>query len=116
MNTLDNMSKKQLEAYARKELDIELDRRHSKKDLLTIVKSKLKSVPSITEEPITDSKSAVESISRACNEDPYIQVLASAKAQVGNDLVKLREHIQYLNDTSQENYQLILNEIDKYND
>ena len=34
---LDKMSKKQLEAYARKELGVELDRRHSKKQLLSKV-------------------------------------------------------------------------------
>ena len=35
---------------------------------------------------------------------------------IHDDLVKLKEHITYLNDTSQENYQLILTELDKYKD
>ena len=37
MADLANMSKKQLETYARKELGVELDRRHSKKQLLAEV-------------------------------------------------------------------------------
>ena len=37
MADLDKMSKKQLEAYARKEHGVELDRRHSKKQLLAKV-------------------------------------------------------------------------------
>jgi hypothetical protein len=37
MANLEKMSKKQLEAYARKELGVELDRRHSKKQLLAEV-------------------------------------------------------------------------------
>jgi hypothetical protein len=41
MNTLDNMSKKQLESYARKDLGIELDRRHNKVQLLARVKDLL---------------------------------------------------------------------------
>ena len=38
MADLGKMSKKQLEAYARKELGVELDRRHSKKQLLAKVR------------------------------------------------------------------------------
>jgi len=120
MVDIDSMSKKQLEAFARKELDIELDRRHNKKDLLKRVKSELKPAPSERKEsaPIIkeDSTSAVKDIAEALNFDPYIGVIAEARAQVGDDLVKLKEHIKYLNDTSQENYQLILTEIDKYKD
>ena len=37
MADLGKMSKKQLEAYARKEFDVELDRRHNKKHLLATV-------------------------------------------------------------------------------
>ena len=37
MTDLAKMSKKQLESYARKELGVELDRRHSKKQLLAKV-------------------------------------------------------------------------------
>ena len=37
MADLDNMSKQQLEAYARKEHGVELDRRHTKKQLLAKV-------------------------------------------------------------------------------
>ena len=37
MADLAKMSKKQLEAYARKEFDVELDRRHTKKQLLAKV-------------------------------------------------------------------------------
>jgi len=42
MKDIDSMSKKQLESFARKELNIELDRRHNKEDLLKRVKSELK--------------------------------------------------------------------------
>ena len=38
MADLGKMSKKQLESYARKELGVELDRRHSKKQLLAKVR------------------------------------------------------------------------------
>ena len=41
MANLEKMSKKQLEAYARKELGVELDRRHSKKQLLAKVQGLL---------------------------------------------------------------------------
>jgi len=114
MIDIESMSKKQLETFARKELDIELDRRHSKKDLLERVKSKLNRAPSIKKEPV--STSAIKSIAEALNYDPYVSIISEARALVGDDLVKLKERVQYLNDTSQENYQLILTEIDKYND
>ena len=113
MADIDSMSKKQLEAFARKELNIELDRRHNKKDLLKRVKSELKPAPSIKEEP---SSSAVETLAENLNFDPYVGVIAEARAQVGDDLEKVKEHIEFLNNTSQENYQLILTEIDKYKD
>ena len=41
MADLGKMSKKQLESYARKELGVELDRRHSKKQLLAKVQGLL---------------------------------------------------------------------------
>ena len=41
MTDLGKMSKKQLEAYARKEHGVELDRRHSKKQLLAKVQGLL---------------------------------------------------------------------------
>ena len=121
MVDIDSMSKKQLEAFARKELDIELDRRHNKKDLLKRVKSerlkilskRVTPAPSIKEEP---NSSAVETLAESLNFDPYVGVIAEARAQVGDDLVKVKEHIEFLNNTSQENYQLILTEIDKYKD
>jgi len=119
MKDIDSMSKKQLESFARKELGIELDRRHNKKDLLKRVKSELKEVaPSTQKESTTevkkDSSSAIENIVENLNFDPYVGVIAEARAQVGDDLVKLKEYIQFLDNTSQENYQLILTEIDKY--
>jgi len=40
-NDIESMSKKQLEAYARKDLGIELDRRHNKDQLLARVKGLL---------------------------------------------------------------------------
>ena len=42
MADIDSMSKKQLEAFARKELNIELDRRHNKKRLLNQVRKLIK--------------------------------------------------------------------------
>ena len=121
MADIDSMSKKQLEAFARKELNIELDRRHNKKDLLKRVKSERLKIlskratpaPSIKEEP---KSSVVKDIAEALNFDPYVGVIAEARAQVGDDLEKVKEHIEFLNNTSQENYQLILTEIDKYKD
>ena len=41
MANLEKMSKKQLETYARKELGVELDRRHNKKQLLAKVRELL---------------------------------------------------------------------------
>ena len=49
MADLGKMSKKQLETYARKELGIELDRRHSKKQLLWEVQELLEDRPLIEE-------------------------------------------------------------------
>ena len=49
MADLDKMSKKQLEAYARKELGVELDRRHSKKQLLWEVQELLEDRPLVEE-------------------------------------------------------------------
>ena len=98
MVDIDSMSKKQLESFARKELDIELDRRHNKKDLLKRVKSerlkilskRVTPAPSIKEEP---SSSAVETLAENLNFDPYIGVIVEARAQVGDDLEKLEEYI-----------------------
>ena len=120
MADIDSMSKTQLESFARKELNIELDRRHNKEYLLKRVKAELKPAPSERKEsaPLIkeDSTSTIKDIAEALNFDPYIGLIAEARAQVGDDLVKLKEHITYLNDTSQENYQLILTELDKYKD
>ena len=49
MADLGKMSKKQLEAYARKELGVELDRRHSKKQLLWEVQELLEDQPLVEE-------------------------------------------------------------------
>ena len=49
MADLGKMSKKQLEAYARKELGVELDRRHSKKQLLWEVQELLEDRPLVEE-------------------------------------------------------------------
>ena len=49
MADLDKMSKKQLEAYARKELGVELDRRHNKKQLLWEVQELLEDRPLVEE-------------------------------------------------------------------
>ena len=51
---LDKMSKKQLEAYARKELGVELDRRHSKKQLLSKV------LEILEEETVSDTEEVEE--------------------------------------------------------
>ena len=52
MADLGKMSKKQLEAYARKELGVELDRRHSKKQLLWEVQELLEDQPLVEEEVV----------------------------------------------------------------
>ena len=49
MADLGKMSKKQLESYARKELGVELDRRHSKKQLLWEVQELLEDRPLVEE-------------------------------------------------------------------
>ena len=49
MADLAKMSKKQLETYARKELGVELDRRHSKKQLLWEVQELLEDRPLVEE-------------------------------------------------------------------
>ena len=49
MADLGKMSKKQLETYARKELGVELDRRHSKKQLLWEVQELLEDRPLVEE-------------------------------------------------------------------
>ena len=52
MADLGKMSKKQLETYARKELGVELDRRHSKKQLLWEVQELLEDQPLVEEEVV----------------------------------------------------------------
>ena len=52
MADLAKMSKKQLETYARKELGVELDRRHSKKQLLWEVQELLEDRPLVEEEVV----------------------------------------------------------------
>ena len=52
MADLGKMSKKQLETYARKELGVELDRRHSKKKLLWEVQELLEDRPLVEEEVV----------------------------------------------------------------
>jgi len=52
MADLGKMSKKQLESYARKELGVELDRRHSKKQLLWEVQELLEDQPLVEEEVV----------------------------------------------------------------
>ena len=49
MADLGKMSKKQLESYARKELGVELDRRHSKKQLLAKVQGLLEDQEEVVE-------------------------------------------------------------------
>ena len=49
MADLGKMSKKQLETYARKELGVELDRRHNKKQLLWEVQELLEDRPLVEE-------------------------------------------------------------------
>ena len=56
MANLEKMSKKQLEAYARKELGVELDRRHSKKQLLAKVQGLLEDQEEEVEVSVSNKK------------------------------------------------------------
>ena len=58
----------------------------------------------------------IKEIVSALNEEPYNIVLAQARENVGDDLVKLREEVLRLDGISQSNYSAILTEIDKYKD
>ena len=63
MADLAKMSKKQLESYARKELGVELDRRHSKKQLLAKVRElsedqEVEEVVEVLAPPVTPKASA----------------------------------------------------------
>ena len=68
MADLGKMSKTQLETYARKELGVELDRRHSKKQLLAKVQELLEDqeveeeVVEVLKTPVTPKVSASSSI------------------------------------------------------
>jgi len=55
----------------------------------------------------------IEEIVSALDED-YNIVLAQARENVGDDLVKLREEVLRLDGMSQANYEAIIKEIDKY--
>ena len=55
----------------------------------------------------------IEEIVSALDED-YNIVLAQARENVGDDLVKLREEVLRLDGMSQSNYAVIIKEIDKY--
>ena len=56
----------------------------------------------------------IEEIVSALTEEPYDMVLAQARENVGDDLVKLREEVLRLDGMSQSNYAVIIKEIDKY--
>ena len=56
----------------------------------------------------------IEEIVSALKEEPYDMVLAQARENVGDDLVKLREEIVDMDGKSQSNYEAIIKEIDKY--
>ena len=58
----------------------------------------------------------IKEIVSALTEEPYNIVLAQARENVGDDLVKLREEVLRLDGISQSNYSAILTEIDKYKD
>jgi len=67
MADLGKMSKKQLETYARKELGVELDRRHNKKQLLWEVQELLEDRPLVEEvevltPPVVTPKASTSSI------------------------------------------------------
>ncbi len=47
-------------------------------------------------------------------EEPYNHIFSKAVEKHGNDLKKLRDHIQEENGESQQNLQVIIDEIDKY--
>ena len=75
MADLAKMSKKQLETYARKELGVELDRRHSKKQLLAKVRG------------LTENKEEVEVLT------PPVTPKAAASS------VDVRKHIEEVSGT-----------------
>ena len=47
-------------------------------------------------------------------EEPYNHIFSKAVETYGNDLKKLRDHIQEADGESQQNLQTIIDEIDKY--
>ena len=63
MADLAKMSKKQLEAYARKEFDVELDRRHTKKQLLAKVQE-LSEDQEVEEEVVKDFRVEEEALDK----------------------------------------------------
>jgi len=63
MADLAKMSKKQLEAYARKVFDVELDRRHTKKQLLAEVQELVEEEVEVLMPPATKPKASHSSTS-----------------------------------------------------
>ena len=82
MADLGKMSKKQLETYARKELGVELDRRHNKKQLLWEVQELLE------DRPLVEEVEEVEVLT-----PPVITPKAAASS------IDVRKHIQKISGT-----------------
>jgi len=114
MADLAKMSKTQLETYARKVFDVELDRRHTKKQLLAEVQELVEKEVEVLTPPATKPKASPSSI----NVKDYIEKHSGEQRDCATiwrvinnnpkyttdkeilDLIKLKEYITLLGEVS----------------
>ena len=79
MADLGKMSKKQLETYARKELGVELDRRHSKKQLLWEVQELLEDRPLVEEVEVLTPPVTPKAFTSSIDVRKHIEKISSTR-------------------------------------
>ena len=79
MADLGKMSKKQLEAYARKEHGVELDRRHSKKQLLWEVQELLEDRPLVEEVEVLTPPVTPKAFTSSIDVRKHIEKISSTR-------------------------------------
>ena len=79
MADLGKMSKKQLETYARKELGVELDRRHNKKQLLWEVQELLEDRPLVEEVEVLTPPVTPKAFTSSIDVRKHIEKISSTR-------------------------------------
>ena len=102
MADLAKMSKKQLETYARKELGVELDRRHSKKQLLWEVQELLEDRPLVEEveevEVLTPPAPKPKASHSSTNMRTHIEKLSGERRDCATIWLLIKDGTKYTTD------------------